>query len=165
MKLKNRALLLCLVVGTCLPVCQAQGNAPSEIDQLKAKLAEQQKQIDALVEALKDQRAMLDRLSKPAGPQSGALMASTTPMLSPPAAVPTASQKLSPATPQPETATSPLQLQIGNTTIMPVGFMDLTADWKDKNAGGSLGSNFGSVPYNNAATAKLGEFRFSPQNS
>jgi hypothetical protein len=60
---------------------------------------------------------------------------------------------------------APLQLKIGDTTIMPVGFMDLTADWKDKNAGGSLGSNFGSVPFNNAATAKLSEFRFSPQNS
>src|ERR1035438_4079624 len=31
--------------------------------------------------------------------------------------------------------------------------------------GGSLGSNFGNVPYNNAATSKLSEFRFSPQNS
>jgi hypothetical protein len=60
---------------------------------------------------------------------------------------------------------NPLQIQIGNVTIMPVGFMDLTAVWKDKNAGGSLGSNFGSVPYNNAATSKLSEFRFSPQNS
>ena len=28
-----------------------------------------------------------------------------------------------------------------------------------------IGSSFGSVPYNNAATSKLSEFRFSPQNS
>jgi hypothetical protein len=48
---------------------------------------------------------------------------------------------------------------------MPVGFMDLTASWKDKNAGGSLGSSFGSIPFNSAATSKLNEFRFSPQNS
>lgn len=48
---------------------------------------------------------------------------------------------------------------------MPVGFMDLTADWKDKNAGGTLGSNFGNIPYNNAVTSRLSEFRFSPQNS
>jgi hypothetical protein len=60
---------------------------------------------------------------------------------------------------------SPLQFKIGDTTIMPVGFMDLTSEWKDKNAGGSIGSSFGSIPYNNAATAKLSEFRFSPQNS
>jgi hypothetical protein len=71
----------------------------------------------------------------------------------------------SPAAQAPAAASSPLQLKIGDTTIMPVGFMDLTADWKDKNAGGSLGSSFGSIPYNSAATSKLSEFRFSPQNS
>jgi hypothetical protein len=65
----------------------------------------------------------------------------------------------------PADAPSPLQLQLGNITIMPVGFLDLTASWKDKNAGGSLGSNFASVPYNTATTSKLGEFKFSPQNS
>jgi hypothetical protein len=48
---------------------------------------------------------------------------------------------------------------------MPVGFMDATMVWRDKDAGSSIGSNFGSVPYNNATTAKLSEFHFSPQNS
>ena len=60
---------------------------------------------------------------------------------------------------------NPLQIKIGETTIQPIGFMDLTMDWKDKNAGGSLGSNFGSIPYNNVTTGKISEFRFSPQNS
>ncbi len=165
----NFVLLWCLALGVSSPVCRAQGSDRSEIDQLKVKLAEQQKQIDALVQALKDQQTALERLSKPSTPaQSGGLLASTTPMLSPAPAVPAASPRLTPPAPQKEAGpppASPLQLQIGSTTITPVGFMDLTADWKDKNAGGSLGSNFGSVPYNNAATAKLGEFRFSPQNS
>jgi hypothetical protein len=43
--------------------------------------------------------------------------------------------------------------------------MDLTTVWRDKNAGSSMGSNFGSVPYNNTANGNLSEFRFSPQNS
>jgi hypothetical protein len=43
--------------------------------------------------------------------------------------------------------------------------MDLTALWRDKNAGSSIGTNFGSVPYNNTVNGKLSEFRFSPQNS
>lgn len=43
--------------------------------------------------------------------------------------------------------------------------MDATAVWRDKDAGSSIGSNFGSVPYNNVAAGKLTEFRFSPQNS
>jgi len=44
--------------------------------------------------------------------------------------------------------------------------MDLTATWRDKNAGSSIGTNFGSIPYNNVgAAAKNSEFHFSPQNS
>ncbi len=168
MKLTTCVLLLCLATWASLPVCNAQGSGPNEIEQLKAKLAEQQKQIDSLMQAVKDQQKLIESWSRPApAAQTSALMASTTPMLLPTPAAPASSPRLSPPMPQaaaPE-ASSPLQLQIGNTTIMPVGFMDLTADWKDKNAGGSLGSSFGSVPYNNAATAKLGEFRFSPQNS
>ena len=43
--------------------------------------------------------------------------------------------------------------------------MDFTGVWRDKNAGSGIGTNFGSLPYNTAATSKLSEFRFSPQNS
>ena len=43
--------------------------------------------------------------------------------------------------------------------------MDLTAFWRDKNAGSSMGSNFGSVPYNNTANGNLSEFHFSEQNA
>jgi hypothetical protein len=37
--------------------------------------------------------------------------------------------------------------------------------WRDKNAGSSMGSNFGSIPYNNAVNGNLSEFHFSQQNS
>jgi hypothetical protein len=43
--------------------------------------------------------------------------------------------------------------------------MDLTGLWRDKNAGSSIGTNFGSIPYNNTTNAKNSEYRFSPQNS
>jgi hypothetical protein len=43
--------------------------------------------------------------------------------------------------------------------------MDLTAVWRDKNAGSGIGSNFGGVPYINGVPGNLSEFRFSPQNS
>ena len=49
--------------------------------------------------------------------------------------------------------------------MVPIGFMDLTSVWRDKNAGSGMGSNFGSVPYNNTANWNLSEFRFTPQNS
>jgi hypothetical protein len=60
---------------------------------------------------------------------------------------------------------SPTFIHLGNVCIVPIGFMDLTALWRDKNAGSSIGTNFGSVPYNNSTNAKNSEFRFSPQNS
>jgi hypothetical protein len=177
MKLTKYALMLCFVVWASLPVCRAQGSDPNEIDKLKAKLAEQQKQIDALVQALKDQQATLDGMSKPAAapatqpaaPQGGALMASSTPMLFPAPASP-AVPKLSPPAPAPQAAAadqpSPLQLKLGNISITPVGFLDATGVWRSKAAGSGIGSNFGSIPFDNAVPGgQLNEFRFSPQNS
>ena len=61
--------------------------------------------------------------------------------------------------------TIPTFLRLGSVCIVPVGFMDLTPFWRDKNAGSSMGSNFGSVPYNNVANGNLSEFHFSQQNS
>jgi len=60
---------------------------------------------------------------------------------------------------------SPAFIRLGSTCLIPIGFMDLTAVWRDKNAASSIGTNFGSVPYNNGVNAKNSEFRFSPQNS
>jgi len=154
----------------------AGADSSAELRRLKTQLDEQQKQIEQLRVALAAQSKLLETMSGTAGaqqhvtPRNLGQIASTTPMLPPAPPVPAAatSPVYNPPLPQQavvEPASSPVQLKIGDTTIMPVGFMDLTADWKDKNAGGSLGSNFGSVPYNNAATSKLSEFRFSPQNS
>ena len=43
----------------------------------------------------------------------------------------------------------PTFLRIGSVCVVPIGFMDLTPFWRDKNAASSMGSNFGSIPYNN----------------
>ncbi len=59
----------------------------------------------------------------------------------------------------------PPYLRLGNVCIVPVGFMDFTPFWRDKNAGSSMGSNFGSVPLNNAANGNLSETKFTLQNS
>jgi hypothetical protein len=159
----------------------SSASAPTAIDiaKLKAQLDEQQKQIEQLRAALEMQRKMLDQVGVTSTPerknQSLGETASAVPMILPapittPARAPLTLPEPMPArsaAPQAAAApaSSPLQLQIGDATIMPVGFMDLTAIWKDKNAGGSLGTNFGSIPYNNVNQAKLSEFRFSPQNS
>jgi hypothetical protein len=43
--------------------------------------------------------------------------------------------------------------------------MDATAVWRSVDAGSGIGSSFGSIPFNNALSSKLDEFRFSIQNS
>jgi hypothetical protein len=154
---------------------------PADIAKLKAQLDQQQKQIEQLMAALAAQRTMLDKagIATPAADQvpqhvtpADRLIASTTPMALPPATpAPIPAPMASPAAAQsqaapPAEASSPLQLKIGNVTIMPVGFMDFTAFWRDKAAAtGTMGSNFGSVPYNNGVQGNLSEFKFSNQNS
>ena len=158
-------------------------SSPDEIAQLKAQVAALQKQLDQLTQKLDAVTAAKDAEPAPPKPEPrayapGSLTASTTPVAAAvPAAAPPAVSSPIANPPLPKVATpqeggagapppSPLQIPIGSVTITPVGFMDLTATWKDKNAGGSLGSNFGGIPYNNnIPAAKLSEFRFSPQNS
>jgi uncharacterized coiled-coil protein SlyX len=153
---------------------QAGTDAQVELQRLKTAMAEQQKVIEQLKATLEAQQKMLEQVSATATaasmaaqhtpPANVAVTASATPMAAatPPAPRPNYVPPMPQAMAEPP---SPLQIRIGETTIQPIGFMDLTADWKDKNAGGSLGSNFGSVPYNNVTTGNISEFRFSPQNS
>jgi hypothetical protein len=144
----------------------------TELAKLKAQIEEQQKQIEQLSAMLAAQKKMVDQLT-PGAPAAPAAtvhnlpslgeVASTTPMVPPAPAAP------APAVFEPQAApaetSSPLQFKIGDATVQPIGFMDFTAEFKNENAGGSIGSSFGSVPFDNATTARLSEFRFSPQNS
>ena len=161
----------------------AAAATPADIAKLKAQLDQQQKQIEQLMAALAAQRKMLEQagMATPVADQveqhitpPDRLIASTTPMALPvatPAPQPIPSPSASPAQAQaaaaaPSQESSPLQLKLGNVTIMPVGFMDFTTFFRDKDAAtGTMGSNFGSVPYNNAVGGNLSEFKFSNQNS
>jgi hypothetical protein len=168
----------------------ADDDKNSELAKLKAQIEEQQKQIEQLSNMLAQQKKMIEQVvasnnasqtatqspaavaSNSPAPSSGTPVrmlpnlgevASATPVMPPPPPAP-APRVLDPQVPAGD-ASAPLQLKIGDATIQPIGFMDFTAVFKNTNAGGSIGENFGSVPYNNAATAHLSEFRFSPQNS
>jgi len=105
-------------------------------------------------------------------------VASTTAMLPPAAfAIPAKPFPLPQKSPTGATASSqnpceqdvdqviPTYFHLGHICLVPIGFMDLTPFWRDKNAASSMGSNFGSVPYNNTANGNLSEFHFSSQNS
>ena len=201
----GRLLLACLL-SSATPLSAADNPAtaapalpPSEIEQLKQMLADQQRQINELRQVLAQQQQLPRQQEKQAdgnvSTSAGSSVipkvdptpvstfrnlgqvASTTAMLPhPPAAfaLPTAAlPQAAPATSVPPKnpceadpdKTIPTFLRIGNVCVIPIGFMDLTPVWRDKNAGSGMGSNFGSVPYNNTANGNLNEFRFSSQNA
>ena len=150
----------------------------AEIEILKRQLAEQQKQIEELRAIVLGQKKPMDAIVTKDAPATNqvasavpyipsTLLAKASPMpLTIPAQVPA---KPSAAATNPCEATgeakSPAFIHIGDTCLVPVGFMDLTAFWRDKNAGSSLGSNFSAIPFNNVTAGKLSEFHFTPQNS
>lgn len=152
-----------------------------EVQELKRQLAEQQKQIEELRMILLGQKKQIDTVTNatlaPAAPApaSPALsdpakrgigeVASTAAIL-PPAPI---HASLVPPLPQSTTAAAPapnpLQIKIGDATIQPIGFMDLTNTFRSTNAGTSLQTNFGSIPYNNVTAGRLTEDKFSAANS
>ncbi len=136
-----------------------------EIAQLKAQVEDLRQQLEAVSK----------KLDAAAAAASRPLFASTTPMVAPvPAAIPASmpaplpvSRPAPPARPaqQPPAPESPLQLKIGDAYITPIGFMDFTGVWRNKNDGGSIGTSFGSINYGNIYQTNLSEFRLSMQNS
>lgn len=73
--------------------------------------------------------------------------------------------KATPVASPPEEA-SPLQFRVGSAYITPVGFMDFTSVFRNHAAGGSIGTNFASIPYGTSIyQTNLSELRLSMQNS
>ncbi len=163
----------------------SQDASSKTMDALKAQLAAQQKQIDDLKLALEDQRKLIERATGSATTQPGQTtfglprdkalgeVASTTPII--PSLAPVAKPTLSAGQPAGgggnpceaglDTNAVPPYLRLGSVCIIPIGFMDATFVWRDKNAASGIGSNFGGVPYNNTVAGKTSEDRFSIQNS
>ena len=169
-------LLASLLVGTGMLGAADQSD---EITRLQQMLAAQQKQLQVLQEAIEQEQQAIGRAlqAAPTPPASLGTVASLTPMVPAPAPAPApmtlpapqanvvpSGNSNNPCEAGPDSVT-PAYLRLGNTCIVPIGFMDLTGLWRDKNAGSSMGSNFGSIPYNNTVNGNLSEFRFSPQNS
>jgi hypothetical protein len=160
------------------PASDTKTESKGEVQRLKDQLAKQQAQIEALRNALEDQKKLLESIASkeataatPSGGKSpDQLMASSVPMITPASAEPAPRRAETPLPAPAQNATAanaagPLQIKLGETTIIPIGFMDATGVWRDKNAGSGIGSNFGNIPFNNVPAGKLTEFRFSPQNS
>jgi hypothetical protein len=144
------------------------------LDELKAELAEQQRQIERLSEALEGQKKLLESSLKPSADAASAHapelprlgeVASTAGMVPLPTAAPMSPAVLAPQAAATAAAASPLQFQLGAATFTPVGFMDFTTITRSTNPGSGIGTNFGSIPYGNTAAGSLTETRLSPQNS
>jgi len=162
-----------IVCALSLAVPLANGQAPvaasqapassSEIEQLRQMILDQQRQIDELKRAMG--AAKSDAPVALAPSRGIGQIASTAPILPPLPAVTTLGTPL----PVPQAAAaeppSPLQIKIGEATITPVGFMDLTNTYRSTNAGTSLQTNFGSIPYNNVVAGRLSENKLSAANS
>jgi hypothetical protein len=189
MKAKTLGSMICSAVFLAASLW-GQTTAPSpanspDLDALKALLAEQQKQIDQLKLALEDQKKLIERAVSAAPLQPGqdtlalprnkALgdVASNTPII--PSIAPAAKPALNAAQPAsssgnpcdgpPDSNAVPPYLRLGSVCITPIGFVDATFVWRDKNGASGIGSNFGSVPYNNVVNGNLSESRFNIQNS
>ncbi len=165
------------------PETQVAATGQQEINQLKAQLAEQQRQIEELRLALQEQRKLI-QASLPAAPAATPVaapaaapapapsngirrlgeVASTTPVI-PPAAPPPTLAPIAGGSPQSDNVASPLTFHIGEAAITPVGFMDFTTVFRTTDVGSGIGTNFGGIPYNNATLGKLTELRESAQNS
>jgi hypothetical protein len=102
-------------------------------------------------------------------PQGASQAGAETPSIASNTPEPSSSARKSPApaapAPQGEPPSSPLQFKIGDATVTPVGFMDLTNTWRSTNAGTSYQTNFGSIPYFNTLQGHLAEDKFSAGNS
>ena len=172
---------IAVALVTAMPALTQEMPAASaqQIDQLKQSIADQLNQIEKIKASLQAQQEQLDRATQSAPRRvTAGEIASTTPMIGVTSA-PANIVALPVAMPQDRHASgapgnpceasnegqAPPFVRIGNTCVVPVGFMDLTAVWRDKNAGSSIGTNFGSVPFSNTTNGKNSEFRFSPQNS
>jgi hypothetical protein len=175
--------LACTVFALAADEPENQPNAgtSSEISELRALLADQQRQIAELRAALREQKDLINA-GRPGGSNDSANTQHPSPgipqlgqVASTTSVIPLAPAVTAPLTlPMPARTTSaqesatreePLQLHIGSASITPVGFMDFTAVFRSTNPGSGIGTNFGSIPYNTGVAGKISEFRLSAQNS
>jgi hypothetical protein len=149
---------------------------PESLEELRARIAVQQEQIKKLQQAMEEQQQILGKMQTAAS--AAAANTAATPTVAaktadaPVTLVPVNTNALHPdlagmprRMQHDETKPSPLSIRLGNTTLTPLGFMDLTFFSRSTNVGSGIGTNFGGIPYNNAYQGHLSESNFSAQNS
>lgn len=146
----------------------------SEMQELRSLVEEQRLELESQNAALKAQQLKMEALEERLGATTP-----SEPVVAPAAATeaissatPISSAAAAPGSPAGEPAqrgndeVSPLQIRLGSAYITPVGFMDLTGVWSNRNRASGIGTNFAGIPYGSTAyQSNLSELRFSMQNS
>jgi hypothetical protein len=143
-----------------------------QLEELRQKIADQEKEIERLQKSVTEQRALLESTAKAVA--ATALGNNINAGLAPPALQTAGAAStdtlhpfsLSPAARATQSAEkSPLSFRIGNADFKPFGFMDLTFVSRSTNTGSGIGTGFGSIPYTNSPQGHLSENNLSAQNS
>jgi hypothetical protein len=136
-----------------------------DIEELRKRIAEQEKQIEQLQQSLVSQRDLLETTVRAVSATGITAQPETAQLVNTGGVVPKIMPAARAAQPSAPIETAPLSLKIGNTYITPVGFMDFTFVGRSTNLGSGIGTNFGSIPFNNNAAAHLNDDYLSVQNS
>ncbi len=153
----------------------------SEMQDLRSLVEEQRAELDSQRAALKAQQLKMDALEEKLGAAPSEPASSpVTPATAITASTPASSAAVTPGTVA-ATATaamsaqdngekpSPLFFKIGSAEFIPLGFLDATSIFRSTNmttqGGGSIGTSFGSIPFNNTILGRDSEEKFSTQNS
>jgi hypothetical protein len=163
------------VTNTDSTVAAQSTAAPATLQELRERIAAQQEQIKKLQQAMEEQQQILGNMQTAANAAAAAAPTANVAVKTadaPVTLVPVTTNALHPDVAglprrmqQDDTKPSPLSIRLGNTTLTPLGFMDLTFFGRSTNVGSGIGTNFGGIPFNNAAAGHLSETGFSAQNS
>ena len=149
----------------------------NEIEEMKADLARQQKEILDLQKTVDRQQKLIEQLLRFSA-TTKPVDESTTVIIQPATVQPTGTAPIGPSPAETSVVEpirkvkdskqgegSPLTFRLGNIYLTPAGFFDFTAFIRDRNVGSGLGTNFGGIPIPNTPNGNLSELRFSAQNS
>ena len=159
----------------------------SEVQDLRSLVEEQRAELEAQRAALKAQQVKMEALEEKLGgtPSESAATPvaapSATPAITSTAVSSTPAATASAPIGAPSTTAmaamsaqkgdeeSPLYFKIGRAQFIPLGFLDATSIFRTTNmttqGGGSIGTSFGSIPFNNTILGRDSEEKFSTQNS
>jgi hypothetical protein len=147
----------------------------SELQDLRSLVQSQMQELESQRAALKAQQLKMESLEEKLHDTSSEPMStpvaepSAIPEATPVAAIGSTPRTLSATAAMPaqggaEEKPSPLYFKIGAAEFYPLGFMDMTSITRTTQLGG-IGTNFGSIAFNNTVAGRLTEERFSAQNS